>query len=348
MHNNSCTNRFAAGLEDLPPGEEQIIQQTVELLEGRLRASHQPGALALRGQHAKTVGLLKAEFRVPALPDELRVGVFKTARAYPAWIRVSNGSEKIQSDTKPDVRAVAIKLLDVPGEKVLEEEKDATTQDFILANSPALFARTAADICEFMQRAAGGRLPGYFFALNPCKWRLRELGNLLRPVLARVNNPLAIAYWSQTPYAFGQRAVKYKLVPWSPKSAYASPKRGSNHLRQAMVEHLADRAAAFDFMVQFQVDPGKQPVEDAARHWKEKQAPFVKVATVTIPSQSFDSPEQDTFAEHLSYNPWHSLPEHRPLGGINRARRAAYLAISKLRHELNGEPRKEPSPEDRR
>jgi hypothetical protein len=84
--------------------------------------------------------------------------------------------------------------------------------------------------------------------------------------------------------------------------------------------------------------------------WPWDSDPFQVAITlpldVMLTAFSFDSPEQDGFAGHLSYNPRHTLPEHRPLGGINRARRAVYLAISKLRHELNGEPRREPSPED--
>jgi hypothetical protein len=37
----------------------------------------------------------------------------------------------------------------------------------------------------------------------------------------------------------------------------------------------------------------------------------------------------------LRYNPWHSLPEHRPLGSSNRARRTMYLELAKLRQRMN-------------
>ena len=47
-------------------------------------------------------------------------------------------------------------------------------------------------------------------------------------------------------------------------------------------------------------------------------------------------------AENLSFTPWHALEDQRPLGGINRARKVAYEAISKYRHERNGVPRVEP------
>jgi hypothetical protein len=55
------------------------------------------------------------------------------------------------------------------------------------------------------------------------------------------------------------------------------------------------------------------------------------------------SPEQDLFCENLSFSPWHGLPEHRPLGLVNRVRKVAYSQISELRHELNRVSRLEPT-----
>ena len=39
-------------------------------------------------------------------------------------------------------------------------------------------------------------------------------------------------------------------------------------------------------------------------------------------------------------------PDHRPLGGINRARRTIYETISRLRHQRNSAPRREPTGEE--
>ena len=66
------------------------------------------------------------------------------------------------------------------------------------------------------------------------------------------------------------------------------------------------------------------PVEDPTVEWK---SPFIKVATLKLPSQTIDSPEQLEFCENLSFNPWHSLPEHEPLGGINRPRKQVYQEL---------------------
>jgi hypothetical protein len=53
------------------------------------------------------------------------------------------------------------------------------------------------------------------------------------------------------------------------------------------------------------------------------------------------------FAKRLSYNPWHSIAEHRPLGNQSRARKRMYLALSTLRHEMNAVPHFEPTGDER-
>ena len=62
-----------------------------------------------------------------------------------------------------------------------------------------------------------------------------------------------------------------------------------------------------------------------------------------IPSQDVGSSNRDWFCENLSYNPWHSLPEHKPLGLINRVRKQVYVEISNHRHKLNRVQRQEPT-----
>ena len=70
--------------------------------------------------------------------------------------------------------------------------------------------------------------------------------------------------------------------------------------------------------------------------------PFVKVATLELPPQEFDTPDRRNFGENLSFNPWRCLPEHRPLGGISRARRQVYRTLSGFRHDSNAAPNVEP------
>jgi hypothetical protein len=155
-----------------------------------------------------------------------------------------------------------------------------------------------------------------------------------------MDNPLTNAYWSAVPYRLGPHAVKY-----SAQSTNLFPpvkRRTRNFLREAMAEYLKVADAYFDFMVQVQTDADKMPIEDSTIEWDEKVSPFIKVATIRIPRQKFDSAAQREFAENLSYTPWHSLPDHQPLGGMNRARRMVYQAGSELRHKMNRAPQEEP------
>jgi hypothetical protein len=111
-----------------------------------------------------------------------------------------------------------------------------------------------------------------------------------------------------------------------------------------MITQLETTNWQFDFQVQ--VKPPAMSVENTMVEWPKQAAPFKTVATIAMPSQQFATPARDQFCENLSFTPWHALPQHRPLGAVNRMRRAAYEAISTLRHELNGTERREPAEQD--
>ncbi|HYU52678.1 MAG TPA: hypothetical protein VEK37_07020, partial [Gemmatimonadaceae bacterium] len=48
-----------------------------------------------------------------------------------------------------------------------------------------------------------------------------------------------------------------------------------------------------------------------------------------------DPPNQEYECEHMTFNPWNCLEQHRPLGSINRMRLAVYLASLQVRQKLN-------------
>jgi hypothetical protein len=92
---------------------------------------------------------------------------------------------------------------------------------------------------------------------------------------------------------------------------------------------------SFDFMVQVQTDAHLMPIEDATVKWPERLSPYVPVARLRLHSERFDSDSQLRFADGLRFNPWHSLPDHRPLGNSNRARFRMYYELAKLRQSMN-------------
>jgi hypothetical protein len=276
------------------------------------------------------------------LPPELNQGVFQEGRTYRSWIRFSNGAGRAAKDSAKDARGMAIKLLGVPGPKLAGDEK--ATQDFLLINSPVFFVRNAADYVALSKANAAGKPFSFFIGWNPFRWRLHELGAALSLLRKKTANPLDIRYWSLTPYLLGDSGpVKYSARPCAAAPAEKPDKKNPDFLRDAMAARLKKGGACFEFLVQRRADPAHEPVEDPTIEWSEKTSPFTQVATIDIPAQTFDSPEQRKFCENISMNPWHAVPEQRPLGGINRVRKVVYEEISKLRHGLNGAPRSEPA-----
>jgi hypothetical protein len=139
----------------------------------------------------------------------------------------------------------------------------------------------------------------------------------------------------------------YSLRPRSPVRTPVPRRPAANYLRHAMARTLSRGPVEFDFMVQLQTDPPRMPIENASVIWSERRSPPVTVARLRLPAQRFDTPEQHAFARTLSFQPWHCVAEHRPLGNQNRARRTIYYELSKLRQRMNGDARVEPNGAER-
>ena len=328
---------LATNNEEIPSNEDAATQQIVRMIEESVRAEAAKNGLARRDAHTKAHGCVQAEFRVlDNLPEEVRVGIFGEARAYPAWIRYSNGSGKLQDDSVGDGRGMAIKLMGI-------ERSESGTQDFVMINHPVFFVRNAADYVEFQKAISEDNSVKFFFpGLNPFNFRLHEfiIANAIRG--KKVTNPLNIRYWSMTPYRFGDTAMKFSARPCGASSPFIETS-SPNFLRENMQQHLAQSEACFDFLVQLRKLPTEMPIENPTIEWSEKDSPFIPVARITIPVQAFTTPEQLKFCENLSFTPWHAIPEHQPLGGINRVRKTVYGTISRVRHELNDDKRYEPT-----
>ena len=335
---------FAAdSYEAVSSGEPEATAQIAALIEGTVAKDKKETGSAHRDAHAKAHGCVRATFRVnETLPPELKQGIFQEGRTYRSWIRYSNGAGKAGKDSAGDGRGMAIKLMGVPGPKLAEDEK--ATQDFLLINSPVFFVRNAADYVDLSKANAAGKPFSFFIGWNPFRWRLHEMWNAIALIRKSTTNPLSIRYWSLTPYLLGESGpVKYSARPCADARAEKPDKKNPDFLRAAMSASLKSGGGCFEFLVQLRTDPSREPIEDPTIEWSEKKSPFREVATIDIPAQRFESPEQQKFCENLSMNPWHAVPEQRPLGGINRVRKVVYEEISKLRHGLNGAPRSEPT-----
>lgn len=318
-------------------GEAACIQGLGERLKAKIIKDNSHGIMR-RDAHSKMHGVVKAEFMIqPNLPEHLQVGVFKEAKTYQAWIRFSN-TNGINPDINRDIRGMAIKLMGVPGEKLLEQEKHEQTQDFLMISTRAFIAKNIEEFDHFTKALAGSLFVKLSFFLT--HWQL-----VWRLVLSlkRFSNPLQIRYFSTTPYLFGDHAVKYTVIPQEMNTDQIPENPDDNFMRMAMSKQLQEGEVLFDFLVQRQTDANTMPIEDASKEWCETESPFQKVATIRILQQNFDTPQQNEFGECLCFTPWHSLPEHRPLGSINRGRKLVYSLISTFRCQKNKVQKKEPA-----
>lgn len=334
---------LALAEERLLPDEEELIQDIIDQLSRFTRENWLPGGVQRFG-NTKTFGVLRGEFTVhPDLPKHLRHGILARPRTFPAWVRFSGPGPY----APPDIAdlgqcSVGIKIMDVPGPKLMDDEQH--TQDLILV-SPASFVTPNIRENALMQHWVRAKAPlGY--ALDPSNPHLLHLFMqlLYSPMHA---NPLEVQYYSNVPFLLGQgQAVEYSLRPVPRPRTRIPPLPAENYLRDAMVQTLAQGEWSFEFMVQLQTDPHRMPVEDSTVKWPEDLSPYVPVARLRLPPQRFDSDAQLAFADVLRYNPWHSLPEHRPLGNSNRARRWMYLELAQLRQAMNAVKHHEPTGEE--
>jgi len=325
------------------PNEEKIAFETADTIEKDLRKQYRAGT-AKRDVHAKLTGLVKAEFSVNKdIPAHFAHGIFIPGKTYQAYIRYSNGSPlSNRSDKKPDGRGMAIKLLDVPGVKLLDNAKEASTQDFVMQNHTAFFTSSPETYLAVMKR-----INGNIFDKLLLPFILGFRGLMLAGKFngGKITNPLQIRYNSISPYQLGigvnKIAVKFCVKPVSGHIDALPQNADDNFLRTAMQNTLNKDDVFFKFYLQPKTSDNMS-VEDYTVEWDEQQAPLYEVATIRIPKQNFQTPELDKLGENLSFNPWHTLAEHRPLGCLNRVRKIVYERISSVRRELNKVTTQEP------
>jgi len=326
--------------EEIPiSGEDEITQQITDQMERFTERQYQ-NSVAQRAGNTKTYGVVQAEFEVlDGLPDAYRKGVFAEPKVFPAWIRFGGPGPLSPPDVADaGILSIGIKLMGVPGPKLLPDEDG--TQDFLGISCPTFTTPNMIENRKLQSRIYA-RTPIFYF-LNP--FDSHYLDAAMQGLYARMNtSPLEARYWSCVPYLLGEgQAMKYSVRP-VPKSKTRIPWNiPDNWLRESMAATLEKRDWEFDFLIQLQTDPRRMPIENAGIEWPEKLSPFLPVARIRVPAQAFTTPERTQLDQEFSFNPWHAVAEHRPLGNQNRARKVIYVELSKLRQRMNHDPHVEP------
>lgn len=326
--------------EKLLPNEQEITDSIIKYMSMFLH-EHYDHSIAQRAGNTKTYGIVRGEFEVlPNLPHNLRQGIFSSPRTYPTWVRFAGPGPLAPPDIEDNgVLSIGIKLMGVEGDKLLDDEK--RTQDFTGISAPTFTTPNIIENLKLQKQVLEGTALFYF--INPFDSHL--LDGIMQGLYSRTQtSPLEVQYYSCVPYLFGEgQVIHYSIKPRSNEKTKVPRNPSDNYLRETMAKTLSTKEVSFDFLIQFQTDAHWMPIEDASVEWPEKLSPFIPVARLRLPVQKFDSPAQLAFAGNLSYNPWHSIAAHRPLGNQNRARKYIYLELSKLRQTMNEEARIEPT-----
>ncbi|THF47908.1 hypothetical protein E6C50_15865 [Flavobacterium supellecticarium] len=289
-----------------------------------------------RAVFLKPHGVAKADFiMVPGLPEQYKVGIFAHER-FSAWVRFSSDTQPHAPDMKSTV-GIGIKLFDVPGEKLLESSKHATTADFLLQNMNVFFVDNATEMCKFTKAGVVDHNYDLYLKDHP------ETQKILDEMAKTVDSCLTTPYWSGLPYAFGDRFVKYKLEPIGPPFGVPPSQNTSDYLQADLQARLNMGEAQFNFMVQFQTNPETMPLDKAMTPWSETESKPVHIATLVIQKQDITNQGQAEYGENLSFNPWRTLKVHEPQGSISAARKVVYEAGAELRRFKNGVPAIEPN-----
>ncbi|GGN86888.1 hypothetical protein GCM10011579_079180 [Streptomyces albiflavescens] len=317
-----------------PEAERLMFERFArELMEVQVKNRRAGGGGISRAFHAKApVAVENARLRFhDVLPAALRCGFAQPGAEYPATVRLSNASGIRQGDGSPDLRGAAVRV------RVSEDE----SHDLLATSYPVSHARNAREFVAFAKAMAGARGPlqkafGLFVKL-PLAVGLGTANRMRRNVRAAtrhtVNSLASETYWSRGAILWGDAGpVRYLLRPAPGSPPAATPERSDpEFLHREIAARLAKADVVFELCVQRYVDERRTPIEDASVEWKDAVAPAVAIARLTIPGQDLNSAEARAAArriEDLAFNPWYTTDDFRPLGNINRARKAGYQASS--------------------
>lgn len=154
-------------------------------------------------------------------------------------------------------------------------------------------------------------------------------------------NPLANTYGSGGAWALGKgQAAKWHIEPCEgevdrlPKSVWKGKMSDSDFSYKSFSKTLKlnkirqnRKPYRMCVFLQIQENPCEQPIEDASVRWTTKP---VKVAELII-SQDKNVKHDDLFCDSTMLHPYRTLPEHMPLGAINRVRHSVYAFANNFR-----------------
>lgn len=350
--------RYTPDIETIDPDEGETIAGLNKTFDEILETTAEDYGHAVRAVHAKAHAILKGTLTIDdGLAPELAQGLFATAGEHDVLMRISTNPGDILDDAISVPRGLAIKVLDVPGERLPGAE--GSTQDFIMVNGKVFQSKKAdeflgnlkllaktTDVAEGGKKVLSAALRGLNVALTAVgieSSKVRSLGG------APQVDPIGQTYYSVTPFRFGDYIAKFSVAPIAPglkerEDAELDVSGRRDGIREDLRSELRDIAGMWEFRVQLCRDLDRQPIEDPTVEWDEDEAPFQRVGVIrTKPQDSWDAEMVQQVNEESRFSIWTGLAAHQPLGNINRARKDTYQHSADFRARTNGCPIHEPA-----
>ncbi len=350
--------RYHDQIEDVRADEAETVAALNDTFDRILTRTHEDYGHAVRSVHAKAHAILDGTLTIDAgLPPELAQGLFARAGEHRVLMRLSTNPGDILDDAISVPRGLALKVLDVDGERLPGAE--GRTQDFILVNAPVFQARTADTflgnlklLAKTTDRAEGAKvaLSAVLRGVNAALSAVGVDSAAVKTLGGAPNvEPLGETYFSATPFRYGDHVAKFSLKPLAPAMTALTgetidPAGDRDAIRHRLRDEMRSIDAEWEFRVQLARDLAKQPVENPTVEWDEAEAPWQRVGIVRARAQdSWDPALVEEVNERTRFSIWTALAAHRPLGNVNRARRDTYRHSAEFRQRANGCPIHEPS-----
>ncbi len=366
--------RYDPGVEVVDPNFDQLSKKILDQAVNYTANSVTTDGQAVRSAHATGYGLARGEVEIlSGIPAPYAQGIYSKPGRHEAMVRFSNGNAHMGPDAWLGTACgIGLKIFDVDGPTLLEDEPDSRTFDYAMINHPVFFVNTLEHYVHiqqiFIERVGLGPVPDpkqtpeqqkaalhqflYDWVtgmgkLPPERWAWDELGAILGTAAVKPINLLLYTYWTMGAVRHGDYVAKLRVAP-TPASAQKVERRtmdlksGRSVFRPALVSELKERPYEFDIQVQLCTDLVHMPVEQTTVTWSEQLSPFVTVAKLRLPKQDIGGDENYAKMDATSMSAWRVTEAHRPLGNIMRIRKEAYRQSSITRHKLNKQPRKEP------
>jgi hypothetical protein len=310
-------------LERIAPDEEARFARGVKVIAELQRsesAKFGKGRALHRKQLIAAPGTLEV---LDGLPDHARHGLFARPGRHRVLARLSNGSSDVQANIVPAVRGFAFKVFDVSGPGALGGTVDH--QDFVMTNQVRFHTRESGEFFGTTEASIRGSFNVVLYLFRTCGLGAFPRLYMLIATLTKKFNSFAVERFNTVvPLCCGPYAVKARLKPVGgpPRAGWFSD------IAEDMRRRLATGGVTYDLELQFFVDEGTTPIEDASTIWPDSETPIVTVGRLSLTAPE-DGTDKEVEAMH--FDPWVGLAAHRPLGEIMRARLLTYRESQKAR-----------------